>query len=90
LLHSCTKHTGDLRIHHSDNTLNFFLVGSVINYKGTLEFHHSLNNKLELINLCFFFIWKNVVIFEDLPDDLVELHERVGKYSFNELSIHYF
>jgi hypothetical protein len=57
LLQCCSEDIRDLRLHRSDDHFNFFLVGGVLRYEGTLEFHNSLNDKLELINFGLLFIW---------------------------------
>ena len=52
-----------------------------------LKFHYSFNDHLELVDFLLFFIWKNVVGFENFNDDFVELPERLREFAFNFLFI---
>jgi len=73
LLQGCTEDSRDFRLHRPDHALDFFLIVGVLRYEGALDFHNSLNDDLELIDFGFLLIWKDVAVFKDLSDYLVEL-----------------
>jgi hypothetical protein len=75
LLQCCAEDTCDFRFHRSYHTLDFFLVGSILSDESALEFHDCFDNELELISFRFFFFWKEVVVFENPCDELVEGHK---------------
>jgi hypothetical protein len=88
LLQRCVENARDFWFHLLDDALDFFFIVCVLRDECVLEFHNSLNDELELINIGFFFIGKDIVVFEDLGDDLVELHEGVRQVSFNLWDVH--
>jgi hypothetical protein len=49
-----------------------------MSYEGALEFHNSLNYKLELINFLFLLILHDFIVFENLCNYRVELREGIG------------
>jgi hypothetical protein len=68
LLQCYTEDTRDIWLHHPDDALDFFLVRGVLLYEGAIEFHNSLNDELDLINLGFLFILYDLVVSKDLGD----------------------
>jgi hypothetical protein len=88
LLKGYTEDSRDFRLHRPYDALDFLLVIGILCYEGALEFHNSLNDDLELINFGFLLIWKDVAVFKDLSDYLVELCEGVRKYAFNLRDLH--
>jgi hypothetical protein len=88
-LQRCAEDTRDIWLHHSDDTLNFFLVGGVLRYEGTLEFHNSFDDKLKLIDFGLFLIWHDFIVFEDLRDYRVQLRERFRELGFYLRDIHH-
>jgi hypothetical protein len=69
LLQCCAEDARDLRLHRSDDHLDFFLVRGILSYEGALEFHNSFDNELELIDFGLLLIWKDHIIFKDLSDN---------------------
>ena len=47
-----------------------------------LDFQNSSNDHFKLICFLFFFIREDVVTFEDLKDDLMEVPERFREFAF--------
>jgi hypothetical protein len=89
-LQSFTEDSCDLRFHRPYCTLDFFLVSRVLSHQSALELHDCLHDELELINFGFFFIGNDVIVFENLGNNFMKLHEGVGKGSFNLRELQYF
>ena len=87
-LQNSTKLLRDFRLHRLNHALDVFLVVGVLRNEAVLEFHNRLNDELQLINFGFFLAWKNVVLFEDLANNLVQLKEGVRKVGFNARDTH--
>jgi hypothetical protein len=89
-LQSFTELSFNIRYHSHYSTLEFFLVCRVLSHQSVLELQDCLHDQLEIIELGFFFIGNDVIVLENLGNDFMKLHERVGKDSFDLCDVHYF
>jgi hypothetical protein len=89
-LQNFTENSCNLRFHTHYSTLDFFLVCRVLSHQSVLDLQDCLQDQLEIIKLGFFFIGNDVIVFENLGNNFMKLHEGVGKGSFNLRELQYF